>query len=146
MRIELLSNQFDPYTELATHQGSLQREQSGQLGANAIFIGSMRDFNEGEVVRSMFLEHYPGMTEKYLHSMAEQAVMEWKLLDILLLHRIGNVLPDDPIVLVAVWSAHRQAAFDACRQIMETLKSKAPFWKKEVLNGGQRWVEKNTPA
>ena len=104
----------------------------------------MRDFNEGDEVQGMFLEHYPGMTEKALQAIAEQASERWALLDVLIVHRVGELLPGEPIVLVAVWSAHRKAAFEACREVMETLKSCAPFWKREQLAEGQRWVEKNT--
>jgi molybdopterin synthase catalytic subunit len=92
----------------------------------------------------MTLEHYPGMTEKYLLKIIQQAEQQWPLLDTLVIHRVGDILPDDSIVLVAVWSTHRASAFDASRFIMEELKSNAPFWKKETLAGGTRWVEKNT--
>ena len=104
----------------------------------------MRDFNEGDEVRGMFLEHYPGMTERYLEKIAQQAGERWSLSDCLIVHRVGNLLPGDPIVLVAAWSAHRNAAFEASRWLMEELKSKAPFWKKEQLAEGSRWVAKNT--
>ena len=102
--------------------------------------------NEGESVRGMTLEHYPGMTERHLQRIVEAAFAEWPLLDALVIHRVGDLQPNDPIVLVAVWSAHRAAAFAACRFIMEELKSKAPFWKREDIAGGARWVEHNTPG
>lgn len=92
----------------------------------------------------MTLEHYPGMTEKELERIVEEARENWSLLDELIIHRVGELLPNDPIVLVAVWSAHRKDAFEACRHIMEALKSRAPFWKKEQLDSSSRWVEKNT--
>lgn len=145
MKIEIRSEAFDPYRELAHYQESLT-ELRGKFGASASFVGTMRDFNEGDNVRGMMLEHYPGMTEKHLGDIVEQATARWPILETLLLHRVGELYPNDPIVLVAVWSAHRGAAFEACRFIMEDLKSKAPFWKKETLTQGQRWVEKNTPA
>jgi len=105
----------------------------------------MRDFNEGDDVTGMTLEHYPGMTEAQLQMIIDEACEQWILDDVLIVHRVGPLLPGDPIVLVACWSAHRAAAFDACRHLMEALKSRAPFWKKETLKDqSDRWVEKNT--
>ena len=105
----------------------------------------MRDFNEGDSVTAMTLEHYPGMTEKELEAIIDDAKAKWDIIDALIVHRVGDIHPADPIVLTAVCSAHRAAAFDACRFLMEALKSRAPFWKKETLNNGDtRWVEKNT--
>ncbi|MBV1951142.1 MAG: molybdenum cofactor biosynthesis protein MoaE, partial [Cycloclasticus sp.] len=107
-------------------------------------------FNQGDSVNGMLLEHYPGMTEKHLEKIVVDAEQQWQLLDTLVIHRVGELLPNNPIVLVAAWSAHRKDAFEACRFIMEDLKSKAPFWKKEcVVSANQktqknRWVEKNT--
>ena len=106
----------------------------------------MRDFNEGDAVQEMFLEHYPGMTERYLEKICADAAARWDLLDTLIVHRVGELHPTDPIVLVAVWSAHRKDAFEANRWLMEALKSRAPFWKKEQLKEGSRWVEHNTPG
>ncbi len=146
MKIELRPKPFDPLLELGFYQSSLDERWQGQYGATAIFIGTMRDFNEGESVRGMTLEHYPGMTERHLQRTIEAATREWSLLDALVIHRVGDLQPNDPIVLVAVWSAHRAAAFAACRFIMEELKSKAPFWKREQTAEGARWVEHNTPA
>jgi molybdopterin synthase catalytic subunit len=94
----------------------------------------------------MLLEHYPGMTERHLNRIVDAAGRRWAVLDSLLIHRVGTVYPGDPIVLVAVWSAHRADAFEACRFIMEDLKSQAPFWKKESRASGKRWIEKNTPG
>lgn len=142
MYIEVRPQAFEPYAELLAYQERMQ--QNGKYGATAVFVGSMRDFNEGDDVETMFLEHYPGMTENYLQKIADTASRDWPLLDVMILHRIGEVAPGDPIVLVAAWSAHRAAAFDASRFLMEELKSKAPFWKKETLQQGHRWVEKNT--
>jgi molybdopterin synthase catalytic subunit len=105
----------------------------------------MRDFNEGDDVTGMFLEHYPGMTQRQLTELTQQAMVKWSLDAALVVHRVGELTPAEPIVLVAVWSAHRAAAFAACREIMETLKHAAPFWKRETLaDGSVRWVEKNT--
>lgn len=142
MYIEIRSQAFEPYAELLAYQERMQ--QNGKFGATAVFVGTMRDFNEGDDVETMFLEHYPGMTENYLQKIADRACIDWPLLDMMILHRVGEVAPGEPIVLVAVWSAHRAAAFDASRYLMEELKSKAPFWKKESLQQGHRWVEKNT--
>lgn len=144
MHIEVRARPFEPFQEIHHYQESLEPLR-GKYGATAVFIGTMRDFNEGDDVRSMMLEHYPAMTELFLQRIVDEAVAQWPLLDTLLLHRVGELNPNDPIVLVAVWSAHRAAAFDACRFIMEELKSKAPFWKKETLSDRERWVEKNTP-
>jgi molybdopterin synthase catalytic subunit len=144
MKIEIRNAPFDPWSEIQAHQEQMLK--NGQFGAMASFIGSMRDFNEGEKVTEMQLEHYPGMTEKHLAEICEEANSRWGLLDVLVMHRVGEISIGDPIVLVCVWSAHRAAAFDACRFIMEDLKSRAPFWKQETLENGKRWVEKNTPG
>jgi molybdopterin synthase catalytic subunit len=93
----------------------------------------------------MTLEHYPGMTEKHLEKIVAEAVGQWPVIDALVVHRVGDVLPNEPIVLVAVWTAHRGDAFDASRYIMEALKSTAPFWKKELLaSEAERWLINNT--
>jgi len=136
---------FDPWSYLAEYQ----RERAGlavQSGATAVFVGTMRDLNEGEAVQGMLLEHYPGMTENCLEKISQEAVQRWDLNDSLIVHRVGDLCPGEPIVLVAVWSAHRKAAFEASRWLMEELKSTAPFWKKEQLAKGGRWVEHNTPG
>ena len=143
MSTEILEHPFDPWAYLGDYQARRPGE-AGQYGATAVFVGSMRDFNDGETVSGMFLEHYPGMTESYLEKISQEAAKKWDILDSLIIHRIGKMLPNDPIVLVAVWSAHRAEAFDASRYLMEELKSRAPFWKKESLLEQARWVEKNT--
>jgi molybdopterin synthase catalytic subunit len=144
MKIIIDSHAFDPWKVLDDYQKNMT-DKNGQYGATAVFVGTMRDFNEGDNVSEMFLEHYPGMTEKHLENICQLATGEYQLLDSLVVHRVGAIQPNDPIVLVAVWSAHRKQAFEACREIMEDLKSKAPFWKKEQLQDGQdRWVKKNT--
>ena len=143
LKIEVTDQAFSPWSLLETYE----REQTalhGKAGAAATFVGTMRDFNEGDDVQGMTLEHYPGMTEKHLEAICAEAGERWDLLDTLVVHRVGDLQPNDPIVLVAVWSAHRKDAFEASRFIMEDLKSKAPFWKKEQLSEGARWVEKNT--
>lgn len=133
---------FDPWQAVEAYQESMGKP--GQYGGTAVFVGTMRDFNEGEEVKGMELEYYPGMTEKYLEEISAQAEDKWPILDSLIVHRVGKILPDEPIVVVAAWSAHRAAAFDACRFLIDELKSKAPFWKKETLESGSKWVEHNT--
>ncbi len=142
--IKITANAFNPYTEIQQHQAQ-QSGLQGKFGATSLFIGTMRDFNEGQTVQSMTLEHYPKMTENQLGKIVSEAQQQWALLDSLIIHRIGKVSPDDSLVLVAVWSSHRGDAFDASRFIMEALKSRVPFWKKEQLaNNQQQWVAKNT--
>ena len=143
MSVSLRDAPFDPYAELAAYERA-RFPARGQFGASAHFIGTMRDLNEGDLVSQMTLEHYPGMTEKHLDAICADAGARWTLLDTLVVHRVGLLQPGDPIVLVAVWSAHRAEAFTACRHIMEDLKSKAPFWKKETTADGARWVARNT--
>ena len=145
MLIEITDAPIQPWQRLDTYQQN--PELVGKHGATAVFVGTMRDFNEGDDVVAMQLEHYPAMTEKYLRDIAGQAIQQWSLLDVMIVHRVGAVWPNDTIVLVAVWSAHRADAFEACRHLMEILKSQAPFWKQETLHSGaKRWVEKNTPG
>ena len=144
MHIRLSETAFDPWQAIAEYQQQ-NTALAGKHGAVNVFVGTMRDFNQGDGVTAMHLEHYPGMTERQLAEIAAEAERQWPLLDSLILHRIGTVRPDDAIVLTAAWATHRGDAFDACRFIMEALKSRAPFWKKEVLASGmERWVEKNS--
>lgn len=143
MKISLLTTELDPWKEIVAYQQSIE-SMHGKYGATASFVGTMREFNQGDNIVGMTLEHYPNMTERHLEQIVTTAQQKWDVLDVLVLHRVGELLPNDPIVLVSVWSAHRAAAFDACRFIMEALKTSAPFWKKESLREGARWVEKNT--
>ena len=143
MTIEIREQGFDPYREVSDYQQTVL-DAAGKYGATAVFVGSMRDINEGDSVQAMTLEHYPGMTERYLEKITKEAGQRWDIIDSLIIHRVGALHPEEPIVLVAVWSGHRSAAFEASRFLMEELKSRAPFWKKEVLSTGSRWVEKNT--
>jgi len=141
--VKVIAGAFDPWRELADYQDD--HLTAGQYGATATFVGTMRDFNDGEDVTGMTLEHYPGMTEAQLQRIIDAAHARWSLENALIVHRVGTIQPGEPIVLVACWSAHRAAAFDACRHLMEALKSSAPFWKKETLQDqSHRWVEKNT--
>lgn len=134
---------FEPWTELAAYERA-RFPARGVHGACASFVGTMRDLNDGGRVSAMTLEHYPGMTERHLEAICAEAHTRWALLGTFVIHRVGRLEPGDPIVLVAAWSAHRAEAFTACRHIMEDLKSKAPFWKKETTPEGERWVAHNT--
>ena len=138
MPAKLVEHSVNLLRELEQYQQ--QHCASGSYGAMASFIGSMRDFNAGDTVQAMTLEHYPQMTQHYLDRLCADSIEKWQLLDALIIHRYGELRPGDDIVLVACWSAHRAAAFDACREMMELLKSKAPFWKKEITDQGERWV------
>ena len=143
-KIEVLEPIFDPWKLQQDYQ-QLSMQGKTDYGATASFIGTMRDFNEGDDVISMVLEHYPKMTEKQLNEIVDDASKKWSLLNVLIVHRVGKILPAEPIVLVTVWSSHRVDAFEACRFLMEELKHRAPFWKQETLKeGASRWVEENT--
>ena len=111
-----------------------------EAGAVVSFVGQVRDLNQGEEVASLTLEHYPGMTEKSLTAIITQAQQRWAILDATVIHRIGTLQPMDQIVLVAVSSAHRGEAFNACEFIMDYLKTEAPFWKKETTSSGEHWL------
>lgn len=144
MTIKISAEEFDPYQEIQVYQKA-RLADIGTVGATSIFIGTMRDFNDGVAVKGMTLEYYPGMTEKQLEKIVSEAQRQWQIIDSLVIHRVGDIMPNESIVLVAVWSSHRGDAFDASRYIMEALKSKAPFWKKELLaSENERWVAKNT--
>ena len=142
MLVEIRSAPFDPWLEVS---GYLQQSDLavGCYGACAAFVGSMRDYNLGDSVMKMELEHYAGMTQRLLSDYAEIIIEKYSLIDLMILHRIGVIYPGEPIVLVAAWAAHRTVAFDGCRDMMEHLKSKATFWKRETLSksGEQRWVD-----
>jgi molybdopterin synthase catalytic subunit len=136
MPVRIQSEDFDAGREIAT----LRRDNPG-IGAIASFIGVVRDVNGGETVAEMTLEHYPGMTEKSIAAIIEQAKSRWNVFDALVVHRVGWLKPLDQIVLVVVTGAHRGDAFAACEFIMDYLKTRAPFWKKEQTLEGERWVE-----
>ncbi len=112
-----------------------------EVGAVVTFVGTVRDVNDGSAVGELTLEHYPGMTEKALEAIVDEARSRFDVRRILVIHRVGTLAPGDPIVLVAVTGAHRGAAFDACRFVMDYLKTRAPFWKKERTREGDRWVD-----
>ncbi|AZE48287.1 Molybdopterin synthase catalytic subunit MoaE [Pseudomonas chlororaphis] len=111
------------------------------VGALVTFVGYVRDLNLGEQVGSLFLEHYPGMTERSLQRIVDEAHERWPLQRVRVVHRVGMLQVAEPIVFVGVASAHRQAAFDACAFLMDYLKTRAPFWKREQTLSGERWVE-----
>lgn len=133
--IRVQHESFDPGQE----QQALVGERS-DIGAVVSFTGLVRDFNERPEVEALTLEHYPGMTESALGDIVEEAKARWPLQGVRLIHRVGRLTPGDSIVLVVVASAHRRAAFEACDFIMDYLKTRAPFWKKEHTAAGQYWV------
>ena len=131
--------QTDPF-DIAAIQDAM-RADNPAIGALVTFVGLMRDINQGDQVAGMTLEHYPGMTEKALQKILDQANRRWDLMGIRVVHRGGELKPLDPIVLVAVASAHRGEAFQACEFVIDYLKTRAPFWKKERTATGERWVD-----
>lgn len=130
--------QLEPI-DTAAEQEALWRGKPG-VGALVSFVGLMRDINEGVGVSAMTLEHYPGMTERALAAIAGEAAGRWDLQGICIVHRVGPLAPQDPIVFVGVVSAHRGDAFRACEFLIDYLKTRAPFWKKETTAAGERWV------
>ena len=139
MTVKIQTADFDVSTEIAA-----LRRGNPKVGAVASFVGVVRDVNEGDPVAEMVLEHYPGMTEKAIEEIIGQARGRWNIIDALVVHRVGLLKPADQIVLVVVTSGHRGDAFAACEFIMDYLKTRAPFWKKEQAGGGTRWVEART--
>ena len=121
MKIEILDEKFDPWQAIVEYKRN-QLQNNSKIGASSVFLGTMRDFNDDEEVESMELEHYEGMTEKYLSDIVDAAIKKHKIIDGLVIHRIGVLKPTDPIVVVVTWSEHRDNAFNATREIMESLK------------------------
>lgn len=117
------------------------RERDAQVGAVALFVGTVRDRSDGVPISAMELEHYPGMTERAIESMIDAAQRRFDIRGVRVIHRVGPLALGDQIVLVAVTSAHRHAAFQACEFLMDYLKTQAPFWKKETTPDGARWVD-----
>jgi molybdopterin synthase catalytic subunit len=136
MPVRVQTEDFDVGRELAA-----LRHSDASIGAVAAFIGTVRDVNADASVSSMTLEHYPGMTEKALAAIVADAKARWSIAEALVIHRVGPLRPADQIVLVACTSAHRGEAFAACEFIMDYLKTRAPFWKKEETPEGARWVD-----
>ena len=133
IRIDVQAGDFDP-------GGETEQLRGPATGAIVSFVGIARDLSDGFGVERMFLEHYPGMTERSLEDIARRAAARWDLQAVRIIHRHGELLPADRIVFVAVASVHRGAAFDACRYMVDFLKTEAPFWKRESGAGGERWV------
>ena len=136
MAVRIQTADFDAGTEIAA-----LRRGNPKIGAVASFIGVCRDANDGDAVSTMTLEHYPGMTEKALEKIVAEARERWNVTDVLVVHRVGELKPTDQIVLVVAAGAHRGEAFAACEFVMDYLKTRAPFWKKEQTPQGSRWVE-----
>jgi molybdopterin synthase catalytic subunit len=136
MPVRVQTGDFDIGEEIA-------RLRVGDRGVGAIasFIGTVRDVNDATTITGLTLEHYPGMTEAALDDIVAEARQRFDIRDALVVHRVGALVPGDQIVLVVVTGAHRGAAFDACEFVMDWLKTRAPFWKKERLPDGERWVE-----
>jgi len=135
-RVSIQTQDFDLSAEVAALRG-----QDRGVGAVCSFIGTVRDRNEGQSVSTMELEHYPGMTEKAIEAMIDEAFDRFDILGARVIHRVGLLQPTDQIVLVAVSSAHRGESFQACEFLMDYLKTQAPFWKKEQTPEGARWVD-----
>ena len=136
MPVRVQAHDFDVGAEIAA-----LRNADPRVGAITTFVGTVRDVNDDAAVRTMTLEHYPGMTEKALLAIVDEAKARFDILDVCVIHRVGELGPTDQIVLVVVTSAHRGDAFDACRFVIDYLKTRAPFWKKESTPQGARWVE-----
>jgi molybdopterin synthase catalytic subunit len=136
MTVRVQEADFDLGAELAA-----LRAGDARVGALASFLGLVRDLNDGASISEMTLEHYPGMTEKALEEIVAEAKGRWDLYDVLVIHRVGPLKPCDQIVLAAVTSAHRGEAFAACEFIMDYLKTRAPFWKREATPDGAHWVD-----
>ena len=134
--IRIQREDFDPGAEIA----ALTRGRH-DIGGITSFVGLVRDMAGSDKITSMTLEHYPGMTEQQLAAIEAEAKKRWPLDAVLIVHRYGELKPGDRIVLVVTASSHRDAAFDACRFLIDWLKTKAPFWKLEETGAGPRWVE-----
>ncbi|PSV32401.1 molybdopterin synthase catalytic subunit MoaE [Photobacterium sp. GB-27] len=134
----MISVQFDDFSVADEYE---KLAEGTEAGAVVTFIGKVRDFNQGDAVTGLSLEHYPGMTEKSLQEIVDQAHQRWPLLKTRVIHRVGDLALGDQIVFVGVTSAHRGAAFEACEFIMDFLKTRAPFWKKEQTPEQSRWVD-----
>lgn len=136
MTVRVQTEDFDLSAEVAA-----LRAENPKIGAVVAFVGTVRDLSDGDSVAAMELEHYPGMTEKALEAIVEEAKRRWPGSELLIVHRVGKLFPRDQIVLAAATSAHRHDAFDACSFVMDYLKTQAPFWKKETTPNGARWVD-----
>lgn len=133
--IKVQHEDFDPGDEIAS------LHQHAHIGAVVSFVGTVRDVNDDEKLSAMLLEHYPAMTQKSLEHIAESAKSRWDIVGLRIIHRVGYLQAADRIVFVGVASRHRRDAFNACEFIVDMLKTRAPFWKKEFLASGEQWVE-----
>ncbi|MCG6886294.1 MAG: molybdenum cofactor biosynthesis protein MoaE [Proteobacteria bacterium] len=140
--IRVQTTDFDPGLELE----QLRLQTDGQSGAMVSFTGLVRNLNDGDKISQLTLEHYPGMTEKALAAIEQQAQQRWSLAGTVIIHRVGPLQPNDRIVFVAAASTHRKDAFRACEFMIDALKTDAPFWKKETTPDGTRWVAAARPA
>ena len=136
VRVSIQTQDFDVNAEI-----SALLAQDKRVGAVCSFIGTVRDRNDGSAVSAMELEHYPGMTEKAIEAMIDEAFKRFDIFAARVIHRVGPLQPLDQIVLVAVTSAHRGESFQACEFLMDYLKTQSPFWKKEQTPEGARWVD-----
>jgi molybdopterin synthase catalytic subunit len=136
IHVRVQTEPLDPHREV-----DLLRAGNPEIGAVVSFVGLVRDINESVRIQRLFLEHYPGMTEKVLQKIAEEAVGRWNLAGCRVVHRVGEMRPTDPIVVVAVAGRHRHEAFQSCEYVIDYLKTQAPFWKKETTDQGERWVD-----
>ena len=136
MIIKVQQEDFEPMAEMAAYPV----DAIAGAGGSVTFTGTVRDYSEAADILAMEIEHYPGMTERELERISAEAARRYDILGSLIIHRYGHLAPQDNIVMVAVWSRHRAAAFDACRFLIDLLKTSAPFWKKEVTLAGVRWV------
>ena len=135
-RVSIQTGDFDVAAEIAALRGA-----DPGVGAVCSFIGTVRDRNDGSAVQAMELEHYPGMTEKAIEGMVDEAFRRFDIRGVRVIHRVGPLAVQDQIVLVAVTSSHRGQSFQACEFLMDYLKTQAPFWKKERTPDGERWVD-----
>ncbi len=124
-----------------SHEVAVLRSGKTDVGAVCVFVGTVRDRNDGDDVSTLELEHYPGMTEKSIQRMLDEAQQRFEIISAKVIHRVGILSPLDQIVLVAVTSAHRGQSFQACEFLMDYLKTQAPFWKKETGPNGSHWVD-----
>ncbi len=139
MIVRVQSEDFDPEQEARALTAT-------GAGARVSFVGTVRDFSAGSQITALDIEHYPRMTEAELTRVAQQAQRTWDLLDVLIVHRHGRLRAGDRIVLVVTWALHRKAAFRGCEEIIDVLKTRAPFWKKEITEDGATWVSGEIPA
>lgn len=133
--------EIDVSNQIYLLKNSSEKINKNNIGAIVSFVGSVRDINEGDKIMSMFIEHYPEMTEACINKILISSNLKWPIFSARVVHRIGLLTPGENIVFVGVTSSHRKAAFDACEYIMDYLKTRAPFWKKEETEDGSRWVK-----